>query len=331
MDSKSKYSATKEELNAAFVKAGLGEIASFEPLGEGMFNAVYKVETKSGVYAIKIAPKDQSTVMTYEKNMLRTEVFWYEKMTQNCSVPVPKIYFSDFSKEIIKSEYFIMECVDGTQLNNLNRTEEEKKTTLNTLCRQIADIHGIKNDSYGYVQNGLHKKWSDAVRSMFENCEKDLNARGKSSRRIKKLIDYCDKFREVLDKAPCTLVNYDIWEMNIIAKRLESGDMKMTWIDPERGFYGDPLWDFICLDIMKMTLKEKSEVIEKYNEFADEKVKVTDESEIRFAFALGYMGAIQETEKFYRFGIFMQGWWFDVFSSSMYYKNAFKMLEKYAK
>ena len=331
MESKSKYVASKEELNAAFIKAELGEVVSFSPLGAGMFNAVYKVDTLGGSYALKIAPNNKDTVMTYETDMIKTEVFWYKEMAAKCSVPVPNIYFEDYSKSIINAEYFIMELVDGTQLDKLKRNEEEKALCQKKLCSQIADIHNIGSEKYGYIQNGLFDTWSKAVRSMFENCAKDLEKYGKKSKRIERLVSYVDAFGSVLDKAPATLVNYDIWDSNIIAKKLDGGDIKMTWIDPERGFYGDPLWDFICLDIMKMTLKDKRETIEEYNKSAKIKAEINAETEIRFAFALGYMGAIQETEKFFRFKRFSEGWTFDVLSSSIYYKNAFKTLEKYAK
>lgn len=329
MESKSKYVATESEIKAAFSAANLGEVLSFSPLGEGMFNAVYKVDTVGGSYALKIAPNNKDTVMTYETDMIKTEVFWYKEMAEKCSVPVPKIYFEDCSKSIIGAEYFIMELVDGTQLDKLKRNEEEKALCQKKLCAQIADIHNIESEKYGYIQNGLYDTWSKAVRSMFENCVKDLEKYGKKSKRIARLIAYVDKFEDVLDKAPATLVNYDIWETNIIAKKLDGGDIKMTWIDPERGFYGDPLWDFICLDISKMTLKYKRGTIEEYNKSAKIKAEINAETEIRYAFSLGYMGAIQETEKFFRFKRFSEGWTFDVVSSAVYYKAAFKTLKKY--
>lgn len=331
MESKSKYQATREEIEKAFHAADLGTVATYEPLGEGMFNAAYRVDTEKGNYVIKIAPEDQNTVMTYEQNMIKMEIFWYKEMAAKTSVPVPKVYFEDHTKEILRSSYFIMDLVDGTQLDKLKRTDEEKAACNKKLCAQIADIHNVEGSGYGYVQNGLHEKWSDALRSMYENCINDLAKYNKKSTKIPKLIRYCDMFKDILDKAPCTLVNYDVWEMNVIGKRLDNGDIKMTWIDPERGFYGDFLWDFICLDIMKMTLKDKSEAVEEYNKSAKIKAEINDEAEIRYAFALGYMGAIQETEKYFRFKPMSEGWMFDIVSSAMYYRAAFKTLKKYEK
>lgn len=331
MESKSKYQATREEIEKAFAAANLGIVKSYEPLGEGMFNAAYKVVTDKGEYVIKIAPENQDAVMTYEQNMLKMEVFWYKEMAAKTAVPVPKIYYEDHTMSIMRSAYFIMDLVDGTQLDKLKRNDDEKALCSKKLCGQIADIHNIEGDGYGYVQNGLHEKWSDAVRSMYENCVKDLNKYNKKSTKIPELIRYCDMFKDILDKAPCTLVNYDFWDSNIIAKKLDGGDIRMTWIDPERGFYGDPLWDFICLDIMKMTLEGKSGVIEEYNKTAKIKAEVNDETEIRYAFALGYMGAIQETEKYFRFKPMSEGWMFDIISSPMYYRSALKTLKKYEK
>ncbi len=332
MESKSKYQATSEEINNAFLAANLGTVKKYEPLGEGMFNAAYKVETEKGVYAIKIAPENQDTVMTYEQNMLEMEVFWYREMAAKCTlVPVPEIFFEDHTKKIMRAPYFIMEFVDGTQLDKLKRSDDEKALCAKKLCAQVADLHNIKGNGYGYVQNGLHEKWSDAVRAMYENCVKDLAKYNKKSTKIPELIRYCDLFKDVLDKAPCTLTNYDFWDSNIMGKKLDNGDIKMTWIDPERGFYGDFLWDFICIDLMKMTLEGKKESIDEYNKTATVKAEINDEAEIRYAFALGYMGAIQETEKYFRFKPLSEGWMFDITSSAIYYKAALKTLKKYEK
>lgn len=326
MQSKTKYDVSLAELQKIFEKAGLGTVRGFSPLGAGMYNAVYKIETEDKTYAIKIAPPPEIQVMRYENDLLNTEITWYRTMAEKTNINIPVIYFVDTSREIIPSEYFLMEYMDGVTLNALDKTDEEKAFAHDSLCKNIAELHKVKSDKFGYVQNVLFDNWYEALKRFVTDCILDLKDKGKTSKRAEKLLSYVEKHADLLKSVKGCLVNYDVWELNIMAKRTSEG-LTLTWIDPERGFYGDPIFDFICIDIFKMSLKDKQSSIDIYNSYADENVVADRNSEIRFAFSLGYMALIQETEKFYRYKPNNQGWWFDVFSSAMYYKNCFKLLK----
>ena len=82
--SRTKYNATNEEIALLFEKHGLGRVVDTAPLGDGEFNAAYKVTIEGGrEYALKIAPPENATVLTYEKNMMDSEVFWYRRMKED--------------------------------------------------------------------------------------------------------------------------------------------------------------------------------------------------------------------------------------------------------
>ena len=102
--SKTKYEATLEEIKELFSFHKIGNVKSIAPLGNGEFNSAYKVMLDDGKsFALKIAPTEGATVLTYEKNMMESEVFWYKKMHENTDILCPKVYVADFSKSIIKS------------------------------------------------------------------------------------------------------------------------------------------------------------------------------------------------------------------------------------
>lgn len=330
MKSKTKYDISFDELTAIFQQANLGEVASFEPLGDGMYNAVYIVITSKGTYVIKISPTPDTKVMTYEKDLLNTEVFWYATMAKKTQINIPKIYAVDLSGSIIPSQYFIMDYVVGQPANKLKKNKEVDLKITNSLCENLAQIHKITSDKFGYIQNTLFDNWYDALSSFVVNCLSDLMAVGKKSKRGNRLLDFIKQNKALLMSVKGCMVNYDIWELNIIANK-SSDDIKFTWIDPERGFYGDKIFDFICIDALKMNISKKQKAIDIYNSYAKEKVVVDSNTKIRFAFALGYMALIQETEKFYRYRRIDYGWWFDVISCHIYYKNCFKTLKKAAK
>lgn len=74
VNSKTKYVATLEEIRELFSFHKIGNVTGIAPLGNGEFNATYKVICDNGdSYALKIAPPDGARVLTYEKNNMEEE------------------------------------------------------------------------------------------------------------------------------------------------------------------------------------------------------------------------------------------------------------------
>ena len=112
--SKTKYEASEAEIRELFSFHKVGNVSDTAPLGNGEFNAAYKVICDNGIaYALKIAPPTGSKVLSYEKNMMEAEVFWYSRMHEKTDILCPEVYVSDFSKKIIKSDCFIMEMMQS--------------------------------------------------------------------------------------------------------------------------------------------------------------------------------------------------------------------------
>ena len=66
--SKTKYEASEAEIKALFSFHKLGNVTDVAALGNGEFNAAYKVTCDNGVsYALKIAPPEGAKVLSYEK------------------------------------------------------------------------------------------------------------------------------------------------------------------------------------------------------------------------------------------------------------------------
>ena len=92
-------------------------------------------------------------------------------------------------------------------------------------------------------------------------------------------------------------MNFDLWDSNILYN-----NGRICLIDPERGFWGDPVADFITVRPgQKVPLSAKKKEIEIYNETADEKIILSRETEIRYALAVCYLALIEEVEKYVRY------------------------------
>ena len=298
--SKTKYEASEAEIRKLFVFHKVGNVVDTATLGNGEFNAAYKVTCDNGVsYALKIAPPAGSKVLSYEKNMMEAEVFWYSQMHEKTDILCPEVYVSDFSKEIIKSNCFIMEMMPGEPLWSMGFSAEEYEAVQKQKIGMLTKIHRIANDGYGYIQTGLMVSWYEALRNMAVRLVDDCKSLGHNTPDGERFVRLIDKHEKLLKAVPCRMVNFDLWDSNVLYNA-ETG--KICWIDPERGFWGDPVADFITLGPgQKAPLSAKQKELDIYNEMAGEKIFLTEGTEIRYALAVCYLALIEEVEKYVRY------------------------------
>ncbi|WP_026527246.1 phosphotransferase family protein [Butyrivibrio sp. VCD2006] len=298
--SKTKYEASEAEIKELFALHKVGDVTEIAPLGNGEFNAAYKVTCDNGVsYALKIAPPENAKVLSYEKNMMESEVFWYSQMHEKTDILCPKVYASDFSKEVIKSNCFIMEMMEGEPLWAMNFSDKEYEEVQKQKICMLTKIHRITNDRFGYMQMGLMPSWYEALRNMALKLVTDCKELGYGTPDGEKFISLIDKHEKLLRAVPCRMVNFDLWDSNVL---FNAGTGKICWIDPERGFWGDPVADFITLGSgQKSPLSDKQKELDIYNEMAEEKIQLTKDTEIRYALAVCYLALIEEVEKYVRY------------------------------
>ena len=296
-ESKTKYQATQEEIIALFRESGVQGIKKIEPLGAGEFNAAYKVSTPQKNYVLKIAPPDDAEVLTYERRMMESEVFWYGQMAEKTDIVIPKVYAFDFSHKIISAHCFIMEFLEGKPLWAVSCDEKERERIQAQKVNMLTKIHRIPGRKYGYLQLGLKDTWYEAIRSMAENLVRDCEKLGQETPDGKHLIAMIDKHKDILEKVSGCMVNFDLWDSNVLYR-----NGTLCWIDPERSFWGDPIADFITLGKgQKIPLYEKQKEIDIYNQTAEEPITCGREENIRYAIAVAYLALIEEVEKYVRY------------------------------
>ncbi|MBN2502376.1 MAG: aminoglycoside phosphotransferase family protein [Anaerolineales bacterium] len=330
MRSRTKLELDNDTIVTLFEKAGIDGAENIAPLGAGEFNSVYAVDAAGKAYAIKIAPLGSAGTLTYEQQMMAQEVYYYSIMSDRAKIRVPEIYFTDFSRTEIPVEYFIMERLQGKQIDQAELSDAQMKAADEKLAAMVAKMHAVKGDKFGYRQNQLFENWYLALQAMVSNLIADCKKLGKKTRRGEKLLDYIHKNKLVLEKVECSLINFDIWPPNIFCD-WENGELNLAWIDPERCLWGDRIADFVCLDFMNMSLESKTAMLQAYNRATDEPIKVGGEEKIRFAIMLGYLGLIMEVEKYARYSFFHYGYWRNVLVTRKIFPNCFAQLEELIK
>lgn len=325
MISRTKLKVDEVTIQKMFEQAGIHGVSHIAPLGAGEYNAVYSAKANGKEYAIKISPEESIPILTYETNLLSSELFWYKKMKEMTDIPVPEIYYSDFSKTLLPANYFIMERVKGVQLDKMELTPEEKEAVSLEKAKILAAIHKIKNDQFGYVQNGLFDDWYQAIKSMTVAIIRDGQKKNHRSRRGERLLAYIEQYKPILQSVECSMINYDLWDPNLICSR-EKGKIKYTLIDPERSCWGDRIADFVCLEPM-IALEDKKSSLKAYNSVAGQPILATKNEKIRYAVALGYLALILEVEKYYRYTPLHFGWWRNTIVSKMAFDHSLKDLK----
>lgn len=325
--SRTKYDVSNEEIALIFREAGFGTVSEIRILGAGEFNSAFAVVADGKTYALKVAANNDA-VQIYEKNMMVSEVHWYQVMSEQTDLRVPQVYFTDFTKQIIPTNYFIMEFITGTQKDELQLSPEQREKAEAEIARMIAELHKIRGEQFGYIQSGLYDNWYIAFRHIVENLIRDTELVGQTLPNAEKLLEYIDRHQALLETVPCRLISFDAWDPNFISVSDDPEQPAFVWIDPERCFWGDPVFDFVTMQLGRWKLAEKTAALAAYNEIAEFPVTATRDEVIRYALGLCYLGAIMDSEKYYRYTPELPHWEARIRSADMFYSLGFSMLDE---
>lgn len=221
-------------------------VTQIDELKEGYFNAAYDVTLSDGRQVIlKIAPVSDALIMSYEKNIMFSEVKAMELVKAQSKVPVPEIYMYDSGCSVCDAPYFIMEKIPGKSLSAINQelSDKEKSDIMWLIGAYTRQINSITGTEFGYPgQPDIRGKcWFPTFKKMMQLAVADAK-----KKEIDLKIDIDELFLRLDADEICfhevqipRLVHWDLWDGNIF---VEKG--KVTGIiDFERAIWGDPLME----------------------------------------------------------------------------------------
>lgn len=221
-------------------------LKDYKELTEGYFNIAYEVELNNGKKTIlKIAPSKEVKVMTYEKNIMYSEVQAMKIVKEKSNVPVAEVYGYDDSRSICDSPYFFMEKINGNSLNSIKDTltpEQINRIYIET-GRMINSVNSLTCPCFGYPglteYQGTH--WYSVFYKMIEALLEDakqvnVDIKISPDKLIRKLKQDKAVFEEVSEPS---FVHWDCWDGNIFVK---NGSV-VGIIDWERTLWADPLME----------------------------------------------------------------------------------------
>ena len=90
-------------------------------LNGGLKNAVYLILEKNRKFVLKIAPKDESKMITADKNIIWWEANMLKKM-EEIDFPAPRLIYYDKSCTVCESPYIFMTFIDGKNYLEIKNT-----------------------------------------------------------------------------------------------------------------------------------------------------------------------------------------------------------------
>ncbi|MFW2504171.1 phosphotransferase family protein [Clostridium diolis] len=310
MNSKTKNLISNEEIKK-IVKANFGDstvINNIKELNEGMFNSAYLIELNDlpGEIILKVGPAPNAELLTYEKDIMKTEIEVYKMIQSKTCIPVPQILKYDFSRKLISSDYFFMTKLNGCTWKEVSKkiSKENKERLKEEIGKYTAELHSIKGEYFGYFTDNVdeqYKTWSEAFLAMIKNIMTDGVKHG-----IKlpydKIFSVIEDKLEVLDeiKEP-SLVDFDLWAGNVFLIKNGNSYTVEGIVDFERAYWGDPYADFtssmmIYSDVLKEVSFQKG-----YSKKNNKYIHFSKEDKCRMFLYRIYMSLILAIES-YRYG-----------------------------
>lgn len=189
----------------------------------GFTNTIYKIDN----YIVRICT-DLSN-----KNNFKSEIEFYKKHKDNPYIP--KMYFSDITKEVVPYYYEILERIEGKTLYEVwyKLSQTERNNVVKNIVEIMKSLHNVKVDYFDF------KKY---IKDKISNILKESNL---DEEIFITLLDKCDMYFE---ENKLGLVHRDLHFDNFIYN-----NGKLTLIDFERSMIGAIDYDFRILSRYKET------------------------------------------------------------------------------
>jgi len=243
MNEKSIIRIFKKELNQ--------EIVSIIDKSKGVDQEVKIVETNNGKFVIKIPHKEKDKIL---KEVLAI------RLCSEKNIPVPKVFF--FNDSLIIESY-----IEGTDIDDLDTSQENFKTIYYEIGKLIKKMHLIKGKKFGSVSknilSGNYKSQKDSIQSwILPEIKRLENTNHYSNEEMNKIRSFFKNNLYILETKESVLLHSDITDSNIIIKNnkvsgfIDFGDLST----------GPAMQDFVFMYINHYGDYKFEKLIEGYGE-----------------------------------------------------------------
>ena len=268
-------SLTKRHVDSATVEALIGHafgpqagIAGCLELGDGFFNTAFRLQLDDGRdIVLKVSPPADAALLTYERDIMRAEIEFFRAAAVT-GVPLPQLLHAGLDRAVIDGDYIVLSAIDGATWSS--RHEDLDPAQNAALRRQLggylARLHEVRNPKglFGYpaVPELSAPSWPEAFGAMLSALIDDAHRYGVtlpvSDERLREAVERgADALGEIRDPV---LVHFDLWPGNIMITRSAAAGAHHIngLIDGERVIWGDPLMEFVGMDVFGRAERDPS-------------------------------------------------------------------------
>ena len=233
----------------------LGTLADAVRLEGGYFATTYRVTLDDGTrVVVKTAPSDSSRLMTYEKDLIRTEALVYGLAAAHPGLRMPRLLHTDFTRTVLPGDVVVASWLEGVPQSEAgfgsfddDARAARARRDLGALIGRLANVTGTV---FGYPQSPALQAttWRAAFTAIVEALLADAAAWDLevSADRVRAaLAVHGHRLDEVVVPS---LVHCDLWPGNLFVDPA-TGEV-VGVIDPERAMWGEPLVDVVGADPM---------------------------------------------------------------------------------
>jgi len=255
MESLTKRRLDCVQLEAAVARALGGDVrvSAVDELPEGMFNAVYRVCLQPGdrSVVVKSSPPAQVPLLTYERDILRTEAAFYQRASEVLGLPVPEVLACDFTRKHFDGDLLFLSFLEGQGWHQLHEQLDagDERRLRRDLGGILRGLHTVRGKSFGYFQPGAARAstWRSAFVAMVDDVLADATRFGVNlpvaGHAIRSVIGKHESLLESVEEP--ALVHFDAWEGNILLAQRDGRFEISGLIDGERAIWADPVADFV--------------------------------------------------------------------------------------
>lgn len=234
-------------LRAVGAVTGRPTDAQVRPLTDGMFNAAYALRYADGSrVVVKVAPPPGTPVLSYERDLMRTELDFYRRASGH--VPVPTVLGADLSRDHLDRDLLVMAHLDGRPLTKVRRAlgRDDRTRVRQELGAAVARLRAVRGTRFGYDRpDGALSgpSWGTAFAAMVTAILTDADRYGvrlpaAAARLPERLTAAAPELDRVSEPV---LVHFDLWDGNLFVAGAGTGAHLEAVTDGERAFWGDPL------------------------------------------------------------------------------------------
>lgn len=235
-----------EEMIYKMVHKAFGcEPKKITELTEGYFNVAYRIELNDRPVILKIAPSDAVDIMTYEKNIMWSEVDSMQMVNKETSVPVPEILFFDDSRKFCDRPYFFMEFLPGRSFSSCMEelSDEAKNHIFYNVGQYTKELNQITGTKFGYYgqPDRQGEDWYTVFKEILADAFTDAERKNIAVPVAKdKMFALLEKDKAYFDEVKVPkFVHWDIWAGNVFVDKGEITGI----IDFERALWADELME----------------------------------------------------------------------------------------